>query len=161
MTESTYLRARASHDPRSSAADPPAATTARLHEVGRPRPAAGDEVAWARDHALRRLLATLDARSAIAFVEAQLAPLAAYDLEHGTTLERVLELALDHEDRATAARAAFMHRNTFRRQLGKARELLEADLDAPEERLAVHVALKLRRLVGRAPSGRCAVHRPA
>ena len=41
-------------------------------------------------------------------------------------------------------RAAFMHRNTFRRQLGKALELIDVDLTCPEERLALHVALKMR-----------------
>jgi DNA-binding PucR family transcriptional regulator len=38
-----------------------------------------------------------------------------------------------------------MHRNTFRHRLGKARELLGDDLTDPKTRLAVHVALKLRR----------------
>lgn len=79
-----------------------------------------------------------------AFVQGQLASLQAYDHEHRTNLQRVLELALDHDSRNTAARAAFMHRNTFRRQLRKALELIDLDLDCPEERLALHLALKLR-----------------
>ncbi len=95
-------------------------------------------------HALPWLLARLDARAAAAFVDFELAELAAYDREHGTDLQRVLELALDHADRASAADAAFMHRNTFRRQLATALRLLGADLEQPEERLALHLALKLR-----------------
>jgi FAD/FMN-containing dehydrogenase len=97
-----------------------------------------------RRHSLLRMLQTLDPREASAFVNAQLAPLEAYDREHGTNLERVLELALDHDSRNTAARAAFMHRNTFRRQVRKALDLIDVDLADPEERLALHVALKMR-----------------
>jgi hypothetical protein len=70
-------------------------------------------------------------RWATGFVEQQLGVLEAHDRLHGTTLERVLELALDHSDRGAAADAAFMHRNTFRRQLKKALELLGSDLDFP------------------------------
>ena len=101
---------------------------------------------WARRYSLACLLETLDPRQTSAFIEGQLALLEAYDREHGTDLQRVLELALDHQSRTTAARAAFMHRNTFRRQLGKALELIDVDLSCPEERLALHVALKLRAL---------------
>jgi DNA-binding PucR family transcriptional regulator len=40
-----------------------------------------------------------------------------------------------------------MHRNTFRRRLTQALELVETDLENPADRLALHVALKLRRLM--------------
>lgn len=103
-----------------------------------------DGVSWARDDAVERLMNHIDARWAMGFVEQQLGVLEAYDRRHGTTLERVLELALDHADRGAAADAAFMHRNTFRRQLNRALELLGSDLARPEERLAVHLALKMR-----------------
>jgi sugar diacid utilization regulator len=103
-----------------------------------------DEVDWARRHSLSELLETLDPQRTAAFVEAQLAGLRDYDQEHGTNLGRVLELALDHHNRNTAADAAFMHRNTFRRQVAKALELVDVDLASPEERLALHVALKMR-----------------
>lgn len=105
----------------------------------------GPDVVWARRYSLACLLETLDPHEVSAFVEGQLAGLRAHDREHGTNLQRVLELALDYENRNTAARAAFMHRNTFRRQLGKALELIDVDLACPEERLALHVALKMRR----------------
>jgi DNA-binding PucR family transcriptional regulator len=88
----------------------------------------------------------LDPRDASLFVHDQLAALADHDREHGTDLLRVLELALDHHDRNDAARAAFMHRNTFRRRLRQAEQLAGADLACPEERLALHLALKLRAL---------------
>jgi sugar diacid utilization regulator len=118
---------------------------ARLSQLARSaRAREGDEVVSARRLSLASLLETLGPRDASAFVEGQLAGLRAYDHEHGTNLQRVLELALDHENRNTAARAAFMHRNTFRRQLARALELIDADLSCPEERLALHLALKMR-----------------
>jgi DNA-binding PucR family transcriptional regulator len=86
----------------------------------------------------------LDARHATVFVEQQLGKLAQYDHKQGTNLQRVVELALDYHNRNRAADAAFMHRNTFRRQLRTALSLLDADLDCPQERLALHLALKIR-----------------
>ena len=123
------------------------AVASRLSRVERQAVAHGCEpIASARHYSLACLLERLDDRDATAFVQEQLAGLAAYDREHGTNLLRVLELALDHRDRTAAARAAFMHRNTFRRQLRTALELIDADLDCPEERLALHLALKMRAL---------------
>ena len=121
-----------------------AVVAVRLRRLARYAFARGtDDVVWARRYSLGCLLETLDPRQTSAFVKGQLAGVQAYDHEHGTNLQRVLELALDHDDRNTAARAAFMHRNTFRRQLGKALELIDVDLACPEERLALHVALKM------------------
>jgi hypothetical protein len=91
------------------------------------------------------LLGRLDARQAATFIEHRLAPVVAHDREHGTDLQGVLELALDHPHRHEAADAAYMHRNTFRRQLDRALRLLDVDLRRPDERLALHLALKLRR----------------
>jgi len=126
-----------------------AVVAARLVRLGRYASACGgDDVVWARRYSLACLLETLDPRQASAFIEGQLAGLQAYDREHGSNLQGVLELALDHDNRNTAARAAFMHRNTFRRQLRKALELIDVDLACPEERLALHVALKMRALGG-------------
>jgi hypothetical protein len=123
------------------------AVASRLSRVERQAVARGCQpIASARHYSLVCLLERLDARDATAFVQEQLAGLAAYDREHGTSLLRVLELALDLPDRNAAARAAFMHRNTVRRQLRTALDLIDADLDCPEERLALHLALKMRAL---------------
>jgi len=130
-----------------------AVVASRLRRLGRYADARGaGGLVWARRYSLACLLETLDPRQTSAFIEGQLAMLEAYDREHGTNLQRVLELALDYQSRTTAARAAFMHRNTFRRQLGKALELIDVDLGSPEERLALHVALKLRALREPQPS---------
>jgi hypothetical protein len=40
-----------------------------------------------------------------------------------------------------------MHRNTFRRHLTQALELVDTDLNDPDDRLTLLVALKLRRLL--------------
>lgn len=104
----------------------------------------GGGVAWAPGYSFGCLLDTLDAEQAQTFVQGQLARVAAYDRENGTDLQRVLELALDCDNRNDAAHAAFMHRNTFRRRLRTALDLVDANLERPEERLALHLALKLR-----------------
>jgi hypothetical protein len=46
-----------------------------------------------------------------------------------------------------------MHRNTFRHRLKQATDVLGDDLEDPDVRLAVHVALKLRRALP-APAAR-------
>lgn len=122
-----------------------ATTTLHLREVERYALAReGGGVAWAPDYSFACLLETLDARHAYSFIQGQLARLVAHDRENGTDLQHVLELALDHYNRNAAADAAFMHRNTFRRKLRTALDLVDADLDCPEDRLALHLALKLR-----------------
>jgi PucR C-terminal helix-turn-helix domain len=71
-------------------------------------------------------------------------PLLDYDEDRGTNLARVLELALDFQRRDDAARAGYMHRNTFRRQLAHALDLVTGDLDDRQDRLALQLALRLR-----------------
>jgi len=139
---------------RTTSGEPLAVAAAGLRRLARYAFRHGsEEVVWGRRYSLACLLETLDPRQATAFVKEQLGGLPAYDREHGTNLQRVLELALDHDNRNAAARAAFMHRNTFRRQLSQALEVIDVDLACPEERLALHVALKMRALVGPLGSG--------
>jgi hypothetical protein len=102
----------------------------------------------ARQFALDRLLLEgLERRRAVEFVRTHAGALLAYDREHGTSLADTLEMVLDFPHRDDAARASYMHRNTLRRRLHHALELVDADLDDPSERLALHIALKLRRLL--------------
>jgi allantoinase len=98
----------------------------------------------ARSGSLSRFLDGIDAGHGLAFVQEQLAVLVEHDRAHRTDLLGVVELALDHPKHNTAAEAAYMHRNTFRRQLAKALSLLQVCLDDPEQRLALHLALKMR-----------------
>ena len=102
----------------------------------------------ARSFALDCLLSDgLDRRRAEDFLNWRLCRLLRYDLDHGTDLAQVLELALDFPRRDDAAHAGYMHRNTFRRHLTQALELVDADLQDPDDRLTLHVALKLRKLL--------------
>jgi sugar diacid utilization regulator len=105
-------------------------------------------VRCARSFALDCLLSDgLDRRRAEDFLHWRLCRLLRYDLDHGTDLVQVLELALDFPRRDDAAHAGYMHRNTFRRHMTQALELVDADLEDPDDRLTLHVALKLRRLL--------------
>lgn len=105
-------------------------------------------VVSSREYALERLLwDNLDAAAARRFVDEQLGRLMAWDGEHRTDLLSVLEAGLDFPRHDQAASRCYMHRNTFRHRLHQAREVLGNTLDDPDVRLAVHVALKLRRLL--------------
>lgn len=116
-----------------------------------PRADTAQLVVWARQYALDRLLRdTLAAPEARTFVEDRLGALIVWDREHRSDLLRVLEASLDFPRHDHAASHCFMHRNTFRHRLRLAMELLGDDLQDPDSRLAVHVALKLRR----GPAGR-------
>jgi sugar diacid utilization regulator len=97
---------------------------------------------YALDRLLWENVATPEAR---AFVEDRLGALIAWDREHRSDLLRVLEAALDFPRHDHAASRCFMHRNTFRHRLRQATEVLGEDLEDADVRLAVHVALKLRR----------------
>jgi hypothetical protein len=59
----------------------------------------------------------------------------------------VLEAALDYPRHEQAAHRCYMHRNTFRHRLQMATQVLGHDLEDPDVRLAMHVALKLRRMI--------------
>jgi len=101
-----------------------------------------------RHFALHRLLIEgLSRPAAVEFVRTYVGALAAFDRAHDSHLCETLEVALDYPNRDEAARASYMHRNTFRRHLNQATEIVGIDLHDPEERLALHMALKLRALL--------------
>jgi len=107
-------------------------------------------VVSAREYALERLFwDNLDGSAARRFVDEQIGLLADWDREHRTDLLSVLEAELDFPRHDQAARSCFMHRNTFRHRVQQAREILGDRLEDPDARLAVHVALKLRKLLAR------------
>jgi len=113
-------------------------------------PRAGDEaaIAWRHEYALDRLLhQNVEPEIAARFVEEQLGALLRGGRQHGMDLVDVLEASLDFPCHEDAARRCFMHRNTFRHHLRLAYEGLDRCLDHPDDRLALHVALKLRHLV--------------
>jgi hypothetical protein len=129
------------------------ASLLRLHRFG-PRVAGDPLLTWPREYALDGLLyGRVEPAAGTEFVDRHVGPLIAWDRQHGTDLAGVLEAALDFPRHDRAAERCFMHRNTFRHRLRQATELLGEDLESPEVRLAVHVALKLRRLPGAANGG--------
>jgi hypothetical protein len=117
-------------------------------------------VVRARRYALEGLLRdSVAPAQARVFVDDLLGALIAWDRDHRADLLRVLEAALDNPRHDLAAQRCFMHRNTFRHRLHKAHEVLGDDLADAEMRLAVHVALKLRRATAGAPRGGSAAGR--
>ena len=125
------------------------AQVAQLEALGRfGRRADGDTlVAWAGEYALDRLLFDSVAPDAAArFVDQQLGSLLAGRRRDVADLLRVLEASLDFPRHEEAARHCYMHRNTFRHRLRVASDMLGRSLEHPDVRLAVHVALKLRRV---------------
>jgi sugar diacid utilization regulator len=131
-----------------AALDALSATVAELDAFWRYGARAADEpLVSAERFALDRLLAPVArGREARAFVQEQVGLLVDWDAAHRGDLLRVLEAALDHPRHDHAAQRCFMHRNTFRHRLRQAAAIVGRDLDDPDVRLAVHVALKLRRL---------------
>jgi DNA-binding PucR family transcriptional regulator len=101
-----------------------------------------------RHYALDLLLSrTADTPEAAEFVRQQIGPLIAWDQRYQTDFLTVLEAGLDVPRHDVAAARCFMHRNTFRHRFRDATTILGDTLEDPEVRLAVHIALKLRRLL--------------
>jgi hypothetical protein len=96
--------------------------------------------------ALAGLLEGLDRRRVADFVRGHIGALLAYDRVHGTDLARVLEIGLGAPSRDEAARAAHMHRNTFRRRLNHACALVGLDPGDGDQGLAVRLARRLARV---------------
>ena len=109
----------------------------------------GDEtIVSVRHYALDLFLGrTADTREATEFVQQQIGPLIAWDRKNHTDFLTVLEAGLDAPRHDVAAAHCFMHRNTFRHRFRHATKILGDGLEDPEVRLAVHVALKLRRVL--------------
>jgi DNA-binding PucR family transcriptional regulator len=121
---------------------------AELDALWRMGPRAEDDrpLVSVRHYALDRLLVrTADIPEASEFVRQQIGPLIAWDRRHQTDLLNVLEVGLDVPRHDAAAARCFMHRNTFRHRFRHATKILGDNLEDSEVRLAVHVALKLRR----------------
>lgn len=127
-----------------------AASVAQLAGSSRFGPLAEEDrpVVSVRQFGLDRLLWDNITRAhAERFVQERLGGLIAWDRDHATKLVTVLEAALDFPRADQAATKCFMHRNTFRHRLHQATQVLGDELDDPDTRLAVHVALKLRALL--------------
>jgi purine catabolism regulator len=102
------------------------------------------------DLGIRRLLFPLRGSPELkAFYDEFLGALESYDERHGTELIRTLEgFFAHHGNHVRAAEALHLHRNTLLYRLARIQAIAGLDLDDPEVRLAVQVALRLRPAAG-------------
>ena len=113
-----------------------------------PRGEGDQPLVTVRQYALDLLLSCMaDSPEAAEFVRQQIGPVIAWDQRYQTDFLTVLEAGLDIPRHDVAAARCFMHRNTFRHRFRHATTILGDTLEDPEVRLAVHIALKLRRLL--------------
>ncbi|HZU07044.1 MAG TPA: helix-turn-helix domain-containing protein [Chloroflexota bacterium] len=108
----------------------------------------GNRTTYFGDLGIRRLLFPLrDSPELRAFYDEFLGALEAYDERHGTELIRTLEgFFAHHGNHVRAAEALHLHRNTLLYRLARIEAISGLNLDDPEVRLAVQVALRLRPL---------------
>lgn len=99
---------------------------------------------------LYRLLAGLRNRDEVKrFHQETLGALIRYDDAHGTGLVHTLEVFFDQNANVSqASRALYVHRNTLNYRLQRIVEITGLDLNSPEVRLALQLALKAHRLSG-------------
>lgn len=114
-------------------------------------PGTGDVARW-RDLGAFRVLAQLPRPAADAAVDPRVgALLAAGDTDLVDTLETYLNLGCDAKK---ASAALHLHRTSLYYRLDKAQRLSGANLRDGDDRLAVHLGLKLARLTGQYPGPR-------
>jgi PucR family transcriptional regulator, purine catabolism regulatory protein len=96
----------------------------------------------------RLLLSMAEPDALRAFSDAMLAPLDAYDRDHGGELQASLRGFLQHNARwETAAAELFVHRHTLRYRMRKVEELTGRDLSSSFDRMEFWLALRARELL--------------
>lgn len=96
----------------------------------------------------RLLLSMTEPDALRAFADALLAPLDAYDREHGGELITSLRAFLEHNARwETAAGELYVHRHTLRYRMRKVEELTGRDLSSSFDRMEFWLALRARELL--------------
>jgi purine catabolism regulator len=96
----------------------------------------------------RLLLSMAEPDALRAFADAMLAPLDAYDRDHGGELQASLRAFLQHNARwETAAAELFVHRHTLRYRMRKVEELTGRDLSSSFDRMEFWLALRARELL--------------
>ncbi|HEY65567.1 MAG TPA: hypothetical protein G4O02_13455 [Caldilineae bacterium] len=103
----------------------------------------------ARELGVYQLLLPLEGSSTLrAFYEETLGALEEYDRRHGTELVRTLEVYF-HQlgNLSRAAEVMYLHRNTLIYRLERIASILGIDLDDPETRLCLQLALKIRQIL--------------
>ncbi|MBV8084098.1 MAG: helix-turn-helix domain-containing protein [Chloroflexi bacterium] len=81
--------------------------------------------------------------------EQTLGPLLEYDRQHATTLVRTLGYYLESgRNLESSAREMFIHVNTLKYRLKRIQEIARLDLNSPEQRFNVHLAVKILQAIG-------------
>jgi PucR family transcriptional regulator, purine catabolism regulatory protein len=121
-------------------------------QIGRALLGGGRSVHF-EDLGVQRLLFQLrDNPELASFYEDLLGKLQAHDEKHGAELVNTLEAFFEcHGNHVRTAQRLHLHRNTLLYRLERARGVLGVELDDAETRLALQVALKIGRVIGRRP----------
>jgi PucR family transcriptional regulator, purine catabolism regulatory protein len=116
----------------------------------------GGVTAHFEDLGVQRLLFQLrDSAELASFYDDMLGRLQEHDERQGADLVNTLEAFFEcHGNHVRTAQMLHLHRNTLLYRLDRARQVLDVDFDDAEVRLALQVALKIGRVVGRRPISR-------
>lgn len=94
------------------------------------------------------ILSLSDREKLISFYERTLGPLLDYDLRQHADLVKTLEAFFAcHGNLSQTAEMLIVHRNTLLYRMNRINEIAQIDLERPEIRLALHLALTIRRLL--------------
>lgn len=94
------------------------------------------------------ILSLSDREKLLAFCEKTLRPLLEYDMRQHADLIKTLEAFFAcHGNLSQTAEMLIVHRNTLLYRMNRINEIAEIDLNRPETRLALHLALTIRRLL--------------
>jgi purine catabolism regulator len=97
---------------------------------------------------LTGLLAAIADERLVDFVQRNLGSLAEHDRARGGALLETLKAYLEEGEQQRAARRLQIHPNTLRYRLDRIREISGTDMDDPETRLNMAVALRVHSLLG-------------
>lgn len=94
------------------------------------------------------ILSLNDRDKLVQFYERTLGPLLDYDLRQHADLIKTLEAFFTcHGNLSQTAEMLIVHRNTLLYRMNRINDIAQIDLDRPEIRLALHLALTIRRLL--------------
>lgn len=94
------------------------------------------------------ILGLSDREKLVAFYEKTLGPLLEYDMRQHADLIKTLEAFFAcHGNLSQTAEMLIVHRNTLLYRMNRINEIAQIDLDRPEIRLALHLAITIRRLL--------------
>jgi purine catabolism regulator len=94
------------------------------------------------------ILSLSDREKLLAFCDRTLGALLEYDLRQHADLIKTLEAFFAcHGNLSQTAEMLIVHRNTLLYRMNRINEIAEIDMDRPETRLALHLAITIRRLL--------------